>query len=272
MPQDRQKLAPGAGEESIAVRSLGLRLPPDHRIATHTHPWHQLVYASEGVMRVETPSGNWVVPPERAVWIPAGFAHAIRMTGAVRMQTLYLRPGLAPDLPVDCGVVSVSALLRELVLETLRRGMLRDTVPEQARLAAVLIDLILSIPQVPLQLRLPTDPRAQHVVRKALKQISRTNTVAELARGSGASARTIERLFVEQTGLTFGRWLQRAKALHALERLAAGESVTAAGLAIGYQSTSAFIAMFQRLVGATPGSYLRRPTDGRPGGKPLVDA
>jgi AraC-like DNA-binding protein len=258
MPQDRQKPAQGAGEESIAVRSLGLRLPPDHRIATHTHPWHQLVYASEGVMRVETPSGNWVVPPERAVWIPAGFAHAIRMTGAVRMQTLYLRPGLAPDLPVDCGVVSVSALLRELVLETLRRGMLRDTIPEQARLAAVLIDQILHTRDVALQLTFPSDPRAQHVARKAQKHMSRASTVAELARGSGASARTIERLFLQETGVTFGRWLQRAKALHALERLAAGDSVTAAGLAIGYSSTSAFITMFQRVVGTTPGNFLRR--------------
>lgn len=263
MPQHRHEANPGTAEEGIAVRSLGLRLPPDHRIASHAHPWHQLVYATEGVMRVETPSGNWVVPPERAVWIPAGFAHAIRMTGAVRMQTVYLRPGLGANLPPSCGVVSVSALLRELVLETLRRGMLRDTVPEQARLAAVLADQILQTREVPLRLALPSDPRARRVARKAQKQIASATTVAELARGAGASARTIERLFVQETGLTFGRWLQRAKALHALERLAAGDSVTAAGLAVGYSSTSAFIAMFQRVVGTTPGTYFRGATGGR---------
>lgn len=247
------------------MRSLGLRLPPDHRIAAHAHPWHQLVYATEGVMRVETPSGNWVVPPERAVWIPAGFAHAIRMTGAVRMQTVYLRPGSGANLPLSCGVVSVSALLRELVLETLRRGMLRDTVPEQARLAAVLTDQILQTREMPLRIVFPTDPRARRVARKAQKQLAHTSTVAELARGTGASARTIERLFAKETGLAFGRWLQRAKALHALERLAAGDSVTAAGLAVGYSSTSAFIAMFQRVVGTTPGNYFRGSADGRAG-------
>ena len=87
--------------------------------------------------------------------------------------------------------------------------------------------------------------------------LSATGSISQLVRGTGASVRTIERLFVQETGLTFGRWLQRIKTLHALERLAAGDSVTAAGLSVGYSSTSSFIAMFKRVLGTTPGSYFR---------------
>lgn len=244
-------------EANIAVRSLGLRLPPSHVIEPHRHEWHQLVYATEGVMRVETAMGSWVVPPERAVWIPAGFEHSIRMTGAVRMRTVYLRPGLAAGLPESCGVVQVTPLLRELVLETLQRGMLLDTEPEQARLAAVLADQILRTREAPLQIKLPTETRARKVARRAQADLSRVIPLADLVQGCGGSVRTIERLFVQETGLTFGRWLQRVRALHAIERLAAGDSVTEAGLAVGYDSTSAFIAMFKRVFGETPGNYYR---------------
>lgn len=257
MPQNRQPRA--LPESSIAVRSLGLRLPPGHRIDTHGHDWHQLAYAIEGVMTVATPTGAWVVPPQRAVWIPARFEHSIQTSHAVRMRTLYVRPDL-PDrmsvrLPESCCVLGVTPLVRELVLEAFRIGMLIDDVPEHMRLVGVLTDRLERSRQVPLEIRIPTDERAQRVARIARADLATTRTIAELARGSGASARTIERIFRRETGLTFARWLQRVRSLHALERLAAGESVTQAALAVGYDSTSAFIAMFKRVFGTTPGHY-----------------
>ncbi|WP_419191389.1 helix-turn-helix domain-containing protein [Saltatorellus ferox] len=149
----------------------------------------------------------------------------------------------------------MTPLLRELILETLRVGMLADDIPEHARLAAVLADQITHTREAPLRIKLPTDARARAVAKSAQVDLSLAVPLSELVRGSGASLRTIERLFVQETGMTFGRWLQRVKALHALERLAAGDSVTAAGLAVGYDSTSAFIAMFKRVLGTTPGHY-----------------
>lgn len=261
MPQNRHVQGGDVVEADIVVRSLGLRLPPNLRIEPHHHVWHQLVYATEGVMCVETPGGSWVVPPDRAVWIPAHFEHSIRMTGSVRMRTVYLRPGLAEHLPESCAVIQVTPLLRELVLETLRRGLLVDTVPEQARLAAVLADQIVSRREAPLEIKLPTEARARAVARKAQADLSRVTPMAELVKGCGASIRTIERLFLQETGLTFGRWLQRVKAQHAIEHLASGDSVTEAGLAVGYDSTSAFIAMFKRVLGETPGNYSRERTN-----------
>ncbi len=262
MSQNGQRPGAPIPERSIAVRSLGLRLPPNHHIERHAHDWHQLVYATEGVMTVDTRAGSWVVPPHRAVWIPAGAAHSIRMTGVVRMRTVYFRPGLAHRVPPACCVIHVSPLLRELILETLRLGMLADDVPEHVRLAGVLADQIAHTREAPLRITRPTDARARLVAETAQADLSVTASIAQLARGSGASVRTVERLFVLETGMTFGRWLQHVKALHALERLAAGESVTAAGLAVGYDSTSAFIAMFKRVLGTTPGNYFRQiPAD-----------
>jgi AraC-like DNA-binding protein len=206
-------------------------------------------------MRVETPSASWVVPPDRAVWIPAGFEHSIRMTGSVRMQTVYCRPDIADGIRPHCGVLHVTPLLRELVLEVLRVGMLLNTVPEQWRFAGVIVDQIRRTREVPAHIKLPTDKRARAVAIKAQSDLSREIAIGELVGGCGASVRTIERLFVEETGLTLGRWLQRVRALHAIGMLAEGCSVVDAGQAVGYDSTSAFIAMFKRVLGTTPGTY-----------------
>lgn len=241
------------------MRSLALRLPPDHYIPPHAHEWPQLVYATEGVMTVDTDAGAWVVPPHRAVWIPSGFEHAVGMTGSVRMRTLYLRPDLAHDLPASCSVIHVTPLLRELILEVIRRGLLTDDVAEHSRLVAVLLDQIAHSPEAPLKLEFPSDERARRVAARVHADLLATLPISRLVPGSGASVRTIERLFVQETGMTFGRWRQRAKILYALQRLAAGDSVTAAGLAVGYDSTSAFIAMFKRVLGTTPGSYFTHP-------------
>ena len=269
MPQNRHTGA--AKDRSIAVRSLGLRFPLDHRIETHVHEWHQLAYATEGVMTVETSMGAWVVPPQRAVWIPAGFEHAVSTTGKVRMQAVYVRPDLGKRLPASCCVMNVTSLLRELILETLRRGMLVDDVPEDVCWTAVLLDQLARSPAAPLQIKLPADVRARRVAERVQMDLSVTTPIARLARGSGASVRTLERLFLRETGMTFGRWRQRAKVLGALKLLAAGDSVTAAALAVGYDSTSAFIAMFKRVLGTTPGSYFL-PSGARAGPYPTSNS
>lgn len=242
-------------DEKIIVRTLGLRFADGHRIAAHHHDWPQLVYATDGVMSVETPVGTWLVPHDRAVWIPAGFEHSVRMIGRVRMQTLYLVTDLSQHWPLRCCVITVTPLLREIVLETMRLGMLNEKIPEQARLASVLADQIIQTRTAPLEITFPSDARARRVAARVKADVTAARTIGEWAAGSGASIRTIERLFQKETGLTFGRWLQRLRALHALERLAAGDSVTAAGLSVGYESTSAFIAMFRRVFGTTPGDY-----------------
>lgn len=250
-------------EDALLVRSLGLRLADGERLDAHAHPWGQLVYATRGVMSVGTPGGTWVVPPQRAAWVPGDCEHTLATTGRVHLRTLYLRPDLAAPLPATCRVLEVTTLLRELVLEIQRRGMLRDDDPPAARLAQVLVDQIRVTPDVALELPWPRDPRALRLARLVAERPARTEPLGELCLGSGAGARTLERVFVRETGLSFGRWRQRARLLHALRRLAAGESVTSTALEVGFSSTSAFIAMFRRALGRTPGRYF---------GAPLVEA
>ena len=114
-------------------------------IAPHAHDWHQLIYASEGVMWVHTAQGEWVVPPNRAVWVPAGVEHAIEMGGTVFVQTLYLATGVVVSMPERCCAVNVSPLLRELVIHTIRLGTLDRNVPERARLIGFLLDQLVRV-------------------------------------------------------------------------------------------------------------------------------
>jgi AraC-like DNA-binding protein len=254
MSRERQ---PALDEDGIAVRSLALRFASGHVVDEHAHPWGQMVYATEGVMTVTTPVGTWVVPPNRAAWVPAETVHSLRATDRVYLRTLYLRPDLSAALPRDCRVLAVSGLLRELVLATLAAGMLHERVPEQARLAGVLLDQIRLTDEVPLQLPWPKDLRARRVADLAASDLVDSSPLAVLAEGSGASVRTLERLFVRDTRMTFGRWRQQARLLHALRLLAAGDSVTSAGISVGFASTSAFVAMFRRALGKTPGRWFR---------------
>lgn len=252
MSEKRQRA--GDPEAGIAIRSLALGLSDGQQIEAHQHPWSQLIYATRGVMTVDTDTGTWVVPSARAVWVPADLEHRIETTGAVSMRTLYLRPGLAPA-PDECRVVDVSPLLRELVREVVRLGYLDEAVPVHARLIGVILDQIVEIPVIPLSLPLPTDPRARRVADRVRADPAESHPLEVLARGSGAGKRTLERLFSRETGMSFGRWRQQVRLLHALRRLAAGDSVTRVGLDVGYDSTSAFIEMFRRALGTTPGRY-----------------
>ena len=224
-------------------------------VPEHFHEQDQLVHAVRGVMTVRTTHGMWVVPPHRGVWIPARLAHAIAMSGAVTMKTLYLAPRLARRLPRDCCVLHVSPLLRELVLHACTFGALDSKVPEQARVVGILLDQLAVAPAMALQLPTPRDPRAMRVAQVLLDDPSDTRPLERLCTIAGASKRTLERIFEADTSLTFGKWRQQLCLLHAIRSLAAGDNVTSAALSAGYSTPSAFISMFRRVLGTTPGQY-----------------
>jgi AraC-like DNA-binding protein len=248
--------------DGIVIRSFVVCHTSDYAIPPHAHDWHQLIYASEGVMWVQTAEGDWVVPPNRAVWVPAGIEHGIEMTGSVLVQTLYLSTGLSRNLPKRCCAVNVSPLLRELIRHTVTLGVLDKGDPVRSRLIGVLLDELSALPTIPLQLPWPADERAQRAaawLRAHLDDPAATRQVAKLA---GLSVRTLERLFPLETGLSFGKWRQQLRLLHALRLLAAGSPVTAVALDVGYESASAFIAMFKRTLGVTPHRYFASNSNG----------
>jgi AraC-like DNA-binding protein len=257
MPKKRHKLTTAKDlEDMVDIRSHALELSSAHTIHKHSHDdWHQLIYASRGVMTVNTATGSWVVPSLRAVWVPAGVEHEIEMSGTVFFRTLYIRAGLAASLPQGCSVVSVSPLLRELILRAVEIGMLNRTVETHQHLIDVILDQFQMLPTIPLSLPMPADARALRIAEKLREKPGDAMPLEQLARNTGASKRTIERLFQVETEMTFGKWRQQLRMLHALRLLAAGENVTTAALEVGYDSTSAFISAFRLAVGTTPGRY-----------------
>lgn len=246
-----------AAADQPAVRTLAAGYSSGTVLENHAHDWAQLVYACEGVMSVQTDEGTWVVPSHRGVWIPAGVEHAIAMSGWVAMRTLYIAPALVRGLPRRCCVVAVPPLLRELILHAVAQGALRRDVREQRRLVDFLLDQLRALPAMPLELPMPRDARALRLARRWQEHPGAPPPVEELARGAGASRRTLERLFQRETGMSLGRWRQQARLLHAMRLLARGEAVTSTALEVGYESPSAFIAAFTQVMGTTPGRYYR---------------
>jgi AraC-like DNA-binding protein len=230
---------------------------PDEPIPPHHHDSAQLIHASAGVMTVETDDGLWVVPPARAVWVPAFVRHSIAMSGTVRLKTLYLEPASAPIPGTHCCVVQVSALLHDAILRAIA---FRQPYPEdgpEARIAAVILDEIRAARAAPLHLPMPIDPRARRVANAFCSATALRRTRSAWAQEAGASERTLERLFHAEVGMSFGKWQQQARLLRALQVLAAGESVTATALEVGFETPSAFIAMFRRAMGTTPARYFQ---------------
>lgn len=226
--------------------------------ASHAHPRGQLIYASRGTMRVMCPKGIWVVPPSQAVWVPPEVEHEVYFPGEVSLRNLFIDPSVTAGYPEQCTVIKVSPLLRELILKAVTVG--DDYAPESPgfRLMLVILDEMRQAEPTPLHLPMARDPRLLRVMEALLKNPGDSRELTAWAEVAGASPRTLARLFVRETGLTFGAWRKRLMLQEAIDRLGKGDSVTCIAFDLGYQSLSAFIEMFRQSLGASPGQYLRR--------------
>ena len=241
----------------FVLRSLGQTFSNGHVLAPHAHPWGQLIYAVSGTMQVLAANTLWLVPPTRALWAPAGTVHAIEMRGATAMRTIYVPVEHAADLPAQSHAIEVAPLLREIILHIVGLRMLRAGVPAHRHMAQVFLDLVCAAPSLPLFVPMPRDARAATVARRLQDDPARDEGIDALARRAGASVRTLERLFRDETGMRLVEWRQRLRLLQAIAQLEQGASVTATGAAAGYASTSAFIAAFRQQMGETPSRYTR---------------
>lgn len=242
----------------FVLRSMGVTYPTGHRLPPHAHPWGQLIYAVRGTMQVLAGNMLWLVPPTRALWAPAGLTHAIEMRGAVAMRTIYVPVERAGDLPGQAHAIEVEPLLREVILHVVGLRLLSAEEPKHVHMARVFLDLVAAAPSLPLFVPMPRDARAASVARRLHDDPARDDGIGALARHAGASVRTLQRIFRDETGMRFVEWRQRLRLLHAITLLEQGAAVTAAGAAAGYASTSAFIAAFKQQMGTTPGSYRAR--------------
>lgn len=209
----------------------------------------------KGVMTVETEAGVLIVPPLRAVWIPAYTSHQIHASGHVSMRTLYIQPEIETGLPERCCVVSVTPLLRELILHAVDMPLMYELNGPEERLITVTLDQIRDMNIAPLELPIPKDDRLKKIYTHLSSSPEDNRTLGDWGKKVGATGRTLARCFRAEIGMTFGQWRQQVRILEALKRLALNEPVTTVALDLGYDSPSAFIFMFKKVLGKTPGQY-----------------
>jgi AraC-like DNA-binding protein len=218
-------------------------------LPVHDHGWHQIVFAAAGVLAVEDDETRWLVPPGRAVWVPAGTRHRLVARTAAELRTIYIAPSFAP-LRDAVATFAVTALLRELVLHVVSIGMLDRHDAAHGRLARVLLDQLLEVDEYSFTMVEPRDPLA----RAASELLADDPTVPlrDVARRVGCSLRTLERRFPN-----VGTYRQQVRIARAIELLAGGASVTATAAEVGYATTSAFVVAFRKLLAETPARYVR---------------
>lgn len=241
------------------VHLWGPSYPRGTRLDPHMHREAQLVFAASGTMQVTTPQGRWLVPPGRAVWVPARLEHAIDVLADIEMRTLYFNvPWLARKAPrrnlESEFVVRVSPLLRETILS------LFEDRRDRAR-AALLIQLVLlelhRAEDAATFIPLPHEPRCRRAAEIVLSDPATAHDIEDLARKIGTSARTLSRLFAAETHISFKSWCQRARIAAAIEKLStdAGVSVKQLASELGYASVPAFSHAFRQVTGKTPTEF-----------------
>lgn len=226
----------------------------------HRHPWAQLSHAISGVLEVHTEHAFYVVPPHRAVWIPANIVHRVTCTSGTCIRSLYLDQAANYRRTIDCRVLGINPLLRELISTFSALPVDYEQHGADGRLVQVLLDQLASAPEEDMRLPLPGDKRLRGLCQRLQEHPDDATGLATWAFQLGVSEKTLSRVFRRETGLTFRAWRQRLRMLSALPALERGERVTDVALACGYESLSAFIAAFSQQFGRSPGEWLRGNT------------
>lgn len=231
------------------------KLEPSATIDAHRHDDHQIVYAGSGVVAVTTDAGTWFAPGTQAIWVPAGTVHEHRAHGHVELHLLGLPSYTNPLSLLEPTVLAVNPLLRELII-AYTSGPSTDNA-ERRRMRAVLLDQLKASPQRAVQLPAPRDPRLVELCALLLDDPADARTLGELGGVVGAGERTLSRLFQSDLGMTFPQWRTQLRLYHALRMLADDVPVTAVAHRCGWSSASAFIDVFRRSFGHTPGALHR---------------
>lgn len=220
----------------------------------HTHQRIQLLYGAQGVIHVETPQGNWIIPPERAVWIPAHTPHQLTLFN-IKTCSLYIQPEYSPRPSQQCEVLSITPLLRQLLLKA---PELNDP---HSLYATQIFDLILSelkiASSIALHLPLPQTPLILEICQKFLKNPNIHLSPEHIATSIFMSERHFSRLFKNEVGMSFSKWRQHACVLLSLEKIMQGQSIQHIAYHFGFQNPAAFSTMFHRVLGQSPSQYAK---------------
>jgi AraC-like DNA-binding protein len=222
-------------------------------------PWHQheegqLILALHGAVTCRTKNGIWIVPPDCGVWIPGGVQHSNQVTSNAHLSYLFVQPEAA-TLPQVCCTLSVSPMLREMILRLADVPVNSAPDDHVSRMVRVLLDELAQMPIQGLDLPASSHPKIAAITDGLMAEPSDRRTLVDWAAHVAISERSLKRLMVQETGLTFGRWRRQLHLVIALRELASGATVQRVSSDLGYESATAFIVMFKKALGTTPTRY-----------------
>jgi AraC-like DNA-binding protein len=244
-------------DEPFDVRSLALTYRAGHAVMPHRHGWAQLLHARSGLMRVVTGDQLWLIPPTRALWIPANVEHRFTVQSETSFRSLYIDDKRSADIDRGLGALQVTPLFGELILYIMSLAMLDPRDPHHDRLAGLLVDLIRQADAIDTLLPLPRDGPARRLAEQLQNHPGDARSLEQMSRAAGLTLRTTERQFKADTGMTLDQWRQKARLIASTAALLSGQDVTTTALDHGYASPSAFGAAFKRQFGMTPRNYVR---------------
>ena len=253
--------SPIQGDLARAIVTRRSSYADGHHIKPHWHARAQFVFAVAGTMRVRTPRRAWIVPPTRALWVPAHTVHEVQMHGVVEMRSLYVDGAAGAGMPATCVVLNVTSLLRELIVRAVALPERYDEAGDDGLLMRLLMAEVRQLSPCALDLPLPESPDLTQLCERIIADLSTRRPCARDAGDLKISSRTLYRRFLRETGITFARWKQQARLLESIRRLAEGAPVTSVAIDLGYESPSAFSTMFRRSLGIAPRAFIRRSDD-----------
>jgi len=240
-------------ERPLISTAVDVQLP--HYILRHNHIRAQLLYSTHGTLQVSVQNRQWLITPHTGIWIRPGQDHEVIANDAAQYRSVYIVPDIANSLTISSRIVTLKPLLRELINESACFGSQYMKNTPEHRLIGVLHDNLKSLPDDTCQIQIPSDRRLRKICLRILQNPKNDISLSQWCANSGTCERTIARLFRKQTGCSFTVWRQRVYVSYAIEKIRSGQSITTVALDLGYNSPSAFTAMFKRVLGITPSQY-----------------
>lgn len=239
----------------------------DAEIPVHEHRKGQLILALHGAVTCQVERALWIVPPQCGVWIPGGMPHSNRATANARLCYLFVEPGAAA-LPRHCVTLSMSPMVREMILHLADAPLDYPRGGHTDRLARVLLDELVQMPAERVYLPISHHPKVRALADALSANPADRSTITQWARRLALGERTLTRLIARETGLSFGRWRQQLHLLVAIRELAGGAPVQRVSESLGYESVTAFITMFKKALGLSPTRYFAVRSQHHPAGDP----
>lgn len=223
----------------------------------HYHLEGQLLFAIRGVMLVEAGGRRWVIPPQRALWIPPLMTHSYRLLSRTELRAVYFSSSLISECTnftqnSRVHVVSAAPLLKQLIA-----SLFTDEYNDQTKrkMALLLLEILCEAPSVATELPMPRDKRLQRAVRKLMLIPRWEASLNDMADAANMSERSFSRLFQRDTGFTFRAWRQRARIYASLDLLSNRVPVKQIAWQLGFSCPAAFSAAFRSVMGRAPGEF-----------------